>query len=334
MINYSSESLPVYNSTSQLSSRFQDLFNVIVIPSLISILFLLKIASIWSLVVIVRKNRKEKKKTLNMFYYMLAYEIGDLLQGIFATMGALFRCGSYCEMGYDFMVKVFDLALYTYGNIVIQQAQTFLEISFALERLEAFKKIGNKKKLNFSIKLLIIIIAAAIVGSLNTIITRTVMPIGTLRDSRILYQVTTNEFARNNAYWTIALLLVGLVRGFLLNIVLCILNVVIFLKLKSYITENQRKLENGGGFKKKKKLENSTKLLLAINTNYVLGNIPESLSQFLFVLLGSNSIFYNYYYLTASIIMIFSHFLYIIIYYKYNHTFKKIILETFIQKKI
>jgi len=332
MINHSLKSLPDYNSTTQLSTHFQDIFNVIVIPSLAFIAFPLKLASILTLAIIIRKNKK-KKKSLNMFHYMLSYEIGDFLQGVFVCMGALFRCGSYCETGYEFMAKVFDLVLYTYANIVIQQMQTFLEIAFALERLEAFKKKENPKKTNFRKKLLIIVCVAAIVGSVNSVIARKVTPIGTLNNFRILYQVTTSEYAQNNVYWTTALLLVGLMRGFLLNIVLFVLNLVIFFKLKTFIKENQNNLENCVELKKKKKLKNSTKLVLAINSNYVLGNTPASLSQLLFVLLGSKSIFYNYYYLTASVIMIVSHLFYIFIYYKFNRTFKAIFFETFIQKK-
>ena len=70
-----------YNSTAQLSTHFQDIFNVIVIPCLAGIAFPLKVTSIVILSIIVRENKK-KKINLNMFHYMITYEILDLFQGI------------------------------------------------------------------------------------------------------------------------------------------------------------------------------------------------------------------------------------------------------------
>ena len=100
--------LPDFNSTSQLpTTHIQDVFNVIVLPVLSGIGLPLKIASIVVLSIIIKKNKQKRNiKHTNMFHYMLVYEVGDLLQGVFVCVGALVRCGAYCQYGYDFTSKV------------------------------------------------------------------------------------------------------------------------------------------------------------------------------------------------------------------------------------
>ena len=149
--------LPQLNSTSILSTRFQDIFYVFVIPMISLVGIPLKLVSICVLTIIIR-HKQNKRDKLNQFYYLLTFEIFDLIQGFILCFGALIRCGSFCSLGYNFMTKIFDLAFYRYGIIVCLQLQTILEILFCIERLKLFSvttATTREKKKRFRTKLAI-----------------------------------------------------------------------------------------------------------------------------------------------------------------------------------
>jgi hypothetical protein len=70
---------------------------------------------------------------------MLTFEISECFIATIMVFGGLFRCGNLCDIGYNYITKVFELVFYSFIANVLQQFETFIEISFALQRIQAFE---------------------------------------------------------------------------------------------------------------------------------------------------------------------------------------------------
>ena len=326
------------NSTLSLSSRFQDILYVFVLPSICMALLPLKLISITVLTVIIR-DKKRKREKASQFFYLLTYETLDFIQGVIVCFTALFRCGVYCSLAYNYATKVFDLIFYIYGTAVCQQIQTFMEISFSIERIQDFKAITtssmNRNKIKIKTKLIISLVVSLIVAVPNFLFSRTIIPVAILAtDNQTLYVIATREFVQTYA-WTIGLFAFDLLRGVGVLFALWITNIVLIQRFSNYVTQYHvqeftppNTQINAAETNMRKETVNITRLVLGINANFLFGSLPASLSPVLFQIMGSSSQIYIYFNAVAAFILIFCHFNYIFIYYKLSSSFKKTILNT------
>ena len=249
-----------------------------------------------------------------MFYYMITFEVADFVLAIVVSFAALFKCGNLCTLGYDFVAKIFDLTFYSYVANVIYIFETFNEIAFAVSRIKAFSV--DESEIRFRTQLIIMLIAAAISTLPTTLITRTIAPIGMLQTGQILYQIVTQNFALDK-YWTVFLFIFTLSRTLFLYVVILFINIVVIFKFRAHVlrkkklTENKkinlptidyrtnetRTIDEATRLRRftesQKKLTKNlktdrrvVKLLLYQSLNYLIGNLPNSLSPILFLMIG------------------------------------------------
>ena len=338
--------LPKLNSTISLSSRLQDTLNVFVYPAISIAIILVKLISITVLSIVIRKKKRKKEKA-SQFYYLLAYEAFDLIGTVILLFGVLIRCGSYCSMGYNYVSKLFDLIVCMYGIGVCIQVQTFMEITFCVERIQAFKETtsaANAHPMRFRTKLAIAVAVSLIVVAPHFLIARAIKPIAILMPAnQTLYTISDSILVKNN-FWRLFLFAFGLSHGFFLFILLLIINIVLVQRLKSYASRHQVKVNaipidtpNQTVTTRKETIKTNTKketvsmtrLVLVMNGNFLLGNLPASLSPILFLIFGTSSPIYIWYSFLTSLLLIICHFNYTFIYYKLSRSFKKTLLNTF-----
>lgn len=327
--------LTEYNSKLSLSSRITDIFNLYILPAISISGIVIKIMSIK----ILTKILKKKENYASMFHYMLTNETIDLFNCFIIVFTALFRCGPYCPFGYTYLSKLYELIFYLYTTNMLQQIQTLLEISFSIERLQSFTA-KKKSQITFRTKLFIWVVTAVVITAPNYVLSRTVAPIGVLitnNKTEVLYGVV-NNFISNNFYGQIFLFILNLVRGFMLFNVLLIVSIIVVIKFrfhlksKSLVTGNPNKNHEIDPKKKIKKENRVTRMVLSMSLNYIIGSFLASLSPILFQV-GLNSTIYNYYGSVANITTYLSHGTYILLYYNFNTTFRRIFLETFCFKR-
>ncbi len=345
----SSTLLPSFNSTHDFTSKSSDILYVFILPGLGLYGITLKVLSIIVLSVLMHKELKKKDRG-TMIFYLLTFETSDLMIAMTIPFFALNHCGSYCELGYSYLAKLIELILNNYIGNTNVTIQTFLEISFAIERLEAFSTI-KRDKLSFRNKLLIIIIVSLLVSAPNHLISLSITPFGvlTINNNEILYSLTTSVFAENNI-WKISLFVLVMLKGLVLYILILILNIIItfkfraFLKKKSTLRGNnnniineqttnftnvdENTLNSKNESKKRKNQTAITKVYLAMSINFLIGYLPNSITPIIFIIGGSDSLIYNYFNILANIIGYLSHSLYIFLFYYFNNdyreTFKKV----------
>ena len=314
-------SLAHLNSTSNLSTRFHDIFYVFVIPLISMGAIPFKLVSICVLIIIVRQkhNRRDKAK---QFYYLLTFEIFDLIQAVILCFGALLRCGSFCWLGYNFVTKIFDLAFYTYGIHVCLLVQTIMEIYFCLDRLKLLSiTVSRNKKIRFRTKLASAIIISFILAAPNYLVAKQIIPVAILMPSNQTLYIISKRAIFESFYWKIGLILFILLGSPILLLILLIINIILVFKLNKYRRYSQS-LQTESRISKE--IIKFSKLVLAMNANFIIGFFPKSLAPILLIFLpDSNSFAYRFYLALSSLLLIFSHFNYIFIYLYRSHSFKK-----------
>lgn len=327
------------NSTSGLTSRISDTFNVYVVPILLVLGVIQKLISIK----IILKILKQKENYGNLYYYMLIYEIIDIFIAVFTSFAALFRCGNMCLLGYKYTTKLLDI-IFFYLNNAMLTFQALIEISFAVERIQAFSAKKSVKK-NFITKMLLLAAFALLLASPNYLITRTVEPMGVLdKTNEILYEITTNKFARNEL-WSIILSITALIRGPFLYLILLILNIIVFYKFKIFIRSKKEilkktsiailksfrieKLEESLNEVRYEKIKETrqVRILLIMSINTLVGNVSLSTAPILFLALTNRSEFYGKFIVISSLIAILSHETSIVFYSIYNALYRKTLLQ-------
>jgi len=213
-----------------------------------------------------------------------------------------------------------------------------MEISFSLERMRAFKlaSASTADAFKFKINLIICLVISLIMAVPNYLMSRTITPIGILIPSnQTLYVISTRSFVETY-FWKIGLFVFNLLNGLVLMLGLLVVNIFFIYKLNAFI-KNRRNVFQGDTRinqtenRQTKKLVNISRLLLAINTNYLIGTIPNSLSPVLFLIFGRQSQLFVYYSTLTTILLILSHFNYIFLYTFLNRSFRKTLLSVFIK---
>ena len=335
--------LPRYDSLSQITPYLQDFFYVMIIPSIVVFGFFIKIITIDTLRMILNK-----KNPFFIFYYMLAFEVVDYIAGIILAFLALFECGHFCQLSYKYITKLFELIFFTYFTNVALQFQSFLEISLAFDRIRSFSVKNNNEKISIKklkIKILILFVLAFIVAIPNYILSRPIKPIGILiksnKTQEILYLMSDSELSDKNDAFTLFLFVYDLFRGLFLHILLIILNFIVILKYKAYLNNKKsthfnvpmpiktesREATNRNYSNQTKEIK-LTKMVFAMNCNFIIGNLPISIVPIFFRITGE-SVAYNFYTISVDLIALFTHLSYLIFYLKYNPIFRKAFLERY-----
>ena len=278
-----------------------------------------------------------------MFNYMLSFEIADFMIGLIIGCLGLFRCGALCSLGYRYITKVLELTFFIYVTNVLLIFQTFLEIGFAIERIQAFSD-RTVVRMNFQKQTIIMMTVAVIVTIPNCLMTRCIVPFGVLTETgELLYEVGLSSFAQNQ-YWTISLFSFAIVRTIVLYIGIFGLNIAVIYKYKQFmhnkvkLVANQQPTDNEATNQNREKElvkarnrvnqeKRIIKILMAMSVNYLIGNTPTALYALVGRQLGNTSFIYNYYSTAAMLIGILAHGSYIFLYASYNSIYKKTLLK-------
>lgn len=355
-MNSSAGKLPVIPSKAYLSPRPLDIANVVIFPLTGVYLLLNKSISIYVVLKIIRKDRNYG----NMFSYLLANELADLIMGITSSFTALFRCGNLCEIGYTYFTKVFEILVYSYTNSMLIIFVTFLEIAFALERLQSFN-VSHTEKLKFKTKIIIMAIAAVISTLPNYLLSRSVKPLGIDgKTNATLYTMANQDFVDNNQYVSIILFILLILRGPGLYLVILVLNVIVLYKFRLRLKEksklniitslrtndssnrsesnnnpanniksrsnlNEREVET----KKSNKEIAVTRVLLALGLNFLIGNILASTTALSYLIFGARSIIFLVYSLVGITLAVFSFGNNILIYYYTSPVYRRYFHRSF-----
>ena len=141
-------------------------------------------------------------------------------------------------------------------------------------------------------------------------------------------------------FWSIGLSVFNIIRSLVPMILLFIVNIVLIHKFNSYTIEqhlnatppHENQDTTAAQNQMKMKEMDISRLVLAINVNYLIGYLPNSLSPILNLNLGNDSIIQNFYLAITSLLLILSKCIYIIIFYKLSPSFKKTFLNIFMNK--
>jgi hypothetical protein len=328
--------LTIFNSTASLSSRLIDViyFYFIPISALLGIV-IFKAMTIYVLSIILKKNKPDF-----IYYYLLTFEISDSIIGIILCFIGLFECGSYCSLSYNYITKLFQLIFFTYGANVALQFQTFLEITLALKRIQIFSSNKKVTNTNFKKKVFFLFILSMAVTSPVLLFNRNIIPIGILINSQnekeeILYSIKKTDWSQIEI-WKIILLIIDLIRGFLMYILLLVINIIVVIKFKIYVKNKMNKTQinvnNNQHENKHAKINHKriklTRMVLATSLNFALTNLAVSIAPLLYFIIG-NSLVYNYYTITVSIMSIFIHVSYIFLYCRFNPLFRNTLYKIF-----
>jgi hypothetical protein len=298
---------------------------------------------------------------------MLIFEISDTILGILVGLMGVFACGSYCSFSYKHITKLLQLIFLTYLSNAVILFQTLLDILFAWQRLKSFVSTYKPNQKNFKLNLALMLVIALVLTAPSYIITRKVAPIGILRhidnktnnddDDEILFSISSADFAQND-YWTYSILALNIFNGFILyNILLCI-NLLVIFRFKTYMANKRNHLGNhvaltalplrnnehhththtvhnthNNETNKPKIIKGvkTTKTVLAMNINFLVGNLPISISPIIFQFSGYST-FYNYYTIVTVLVGLLTHPGYFFLYCILNPLFRKTLLDIYVKR--
>lgn len=176
---------------------------------------------------------------------LLLISISDFLNNIIRILLMPARCGIYCSIGYSYSMKFYELYIFLLlGNIKLTFV-IFLYIYLAFIKLLAFSK--KIKKNTFSIKkckfkIFLAYLVATLVNLPNYLFTRQISHFGYLNirnstnheiDLRPLYNIE-NTVDKKTVYDEL-LFALTVFKGFLMIIILLVINLAAFIKLKLYL---------------------------------------------------------------------------------------------------
>jgi len=324
-----------FNSTLNLSSRFEDILMVFLIPAFSIFLIPLKLVSIVILRLII-KRKKEIKHKASQFYYLVTNETCDLAETAILCLAASLRCGSYCSFGYDYLTKILDLIFLIYGIPVMIQIKIFMEISFTIDRIKALKLTNTQIRngMKFRYKLAISLAVSLVVAVPNYLMPEIIQSVGILVTTNQTLYVISSRPVFQAYYWSIGLSIFNIIRALGPILLLFILNIKLIHEFnqKNKITKEENSStpehQNSAEFKAKINELKISKLVTAINVSYLVGYFPYSISIILFLYFGSTSSIYIYYFALSRFLLIFCNYSYIFIFYKLSPSFKKSLLNT------
>ncbi|CAF0913954.1 unnamed protein product [Brachionus calyciflorus] len=300
----SKDDIKIHYSLNELSLEIIDLANIYVLPIVCLIGIILNFLSTFVLFKLRAKSE--------LYKFMLSISISDFLFLLLSIFLVIIRCGRFCQYGYTYISKFYELYFYLYlGNIFLMFV-LLVNLLICYNRITSFSKHTNKTKfVTFKVKIICVIVIATLANVPNYVMTRQVKKIGVLRkiianetsglvfSDMDLFSVESFEFSKIN--WVkVVLFIFNLGRGFILMIILFVFNLAIAIKLKMYLNSKSKrfglKAEKSSSMsvvtdqKKKSTTPERTVaeykftiMTLIFGTFYLIGNLPNSLAPMLFL---------------------------------------------------
>lgn len=236
--------LKIFRSLDELSEETIDLVNIYVLPAVCLIGIILNFLSI---IILVRLRFKTE-----LYKLMLSISISDFLFLLLSIFLVIFRCGRFCPYGYTYISKFYELYFYLYLGNVLLMFVLVINLLICYNRIRSFSSRSvNADSFSFRCKIFLVLLITCIANIPNYAMTRYVKKIGLLRPlpndtgkkwqhEMQIYSVEPLDFSLIE--WVkILLFVINLARGFILMIILFLLNLIIAIKLRHYIKERVKK---------------------------------------------------------------------------------------------
>lgn len=133
-------SLPIFYSKSNLTTRFADYSNVYLLPIVcafgIFTSFLSILVSSTRSQSYARLNKRDAQLLNKTFDYILLNSIIDFLFLLIESFLFIIRCGTLCPHGFSYAAKFYEVYFYLYFAYSLVMAQVFLNIHVAIDMLK------------------------------------------------------------------------------------------------------------------------------------------------------------------------------------------------------
>ena len=231
--------LQFYFSLETLSPRILDVLNVFVLP--VVSLFALINSSICLVIL-----SHEKLKGL-IYKHLFIDSAASVLYSFSNCFIFLIRCGIYCDLGYNYWSKFYEIYVFIYFGKSIELFIMMIEINLAFYRFFSFTNL-HKKQIPFNIKLILFLFASFSTCIPVCILPRTISQIGyfvtnhTISNETIihypLYVVAKSEIGKNATFGYI-ILFISILQGVGLLALLVLINLLIVMRLKAFLAHKK-----------------------------------------------------------------------------------------------
>jgi hypothetical protein len=331
--------LPIYYSKNELTLRFADYFNVFVLPTICLIGMLTSLAT-W----IVALRIKKRDHILKYILTNSLIDFSFLMTQIFLP---IFRCGTLCPFGYRYAAKFYELYIYLFFGYVLITFQAIFNFKMTLERLKIFS--NGPRHLSNAItqrartpnetsifQLIVFFIVAILINAPNYLFSKEIIPFGiyksneTMHHQEVLYRRNIRELFKTEISETLLIILAIIASpGFYM--VTGVLNTLVAVKFRNFV-KNKRAMtvaSASNDVKMDKKEPNFTIIILLSYLVYLIGNSVDSVITFLILLDVDIYIRYGFVALVNNALFFSSHAIKFIIYYKYNKTIRRKLVQSF-----
>ena len=166
------ETLPIYYSKANLTTRFADYSNVYVLPSICAF------GLVTSLLCIIVSAKRDESNAKSLDYILLNSLI-DFLFLLTQFFLFIIRCGDLCPFGYTFAAKFYEIYIFLYFGYVLVSSQVFLSIYISYDRLSLFSgKAYTQKKMSLYRVYFVCFVISALANAPPYLIAREVVALG------------------------------------------------------------------------------------------------------------------------------------------------------------
>lgn len=247
-----STELPIFYSKENLTTKFQDYSNVVLLPSIC--LF----GMLTSLACLIGSFHKEESnaKILNYIFINSFVDFIFLLTQFFSI---IVRCGALCPYGYTYYAKIYEIYVFWFVGYSLVNAQVMFCIYVAYDRLKMFSnKIDNNRTSLYIVFGVCLCIGVGFnivpYGFSKDVIVKGVLVTPTSSNttiSAIMYKkIVREEFLAPIPQNILAGLLT--IKDPIMFLILCVINFLVCFKFRQYL-KNKKSLVN-------EKITNITKI--------------------------------------------------------------------------
>ena len=234
-----------YYSLEDLSARATDFLNTYILPfiSLFSILCGL-------VCVIVLTNRRLKGV---IFQHMQAISIANFFYAVINLFFFIIRCGALCPYGYDYGAKVYEYYIYLTIGKSLELFVILLDLNLLILKLQSFttKKQSHKADQKTFIMFFLFGVISLVVCIPSVTLPRSINFIGYLVANRTLnynesetviekslYLMSKSKMSEDPVFNLISLV-IALIQGIGILTVLMVINIVILVRLKRFLSQKK-----------------------------------------------------------------------------------------------
>lgn len=356
------ETLPIYYSKANLTTRFADYSNVYVLPSICAFGIVTSILCI----IVSAKRDESNAKSLD---YILLNSLIDFLFLLTQFFLFIIRCGDLCPFGYTYAAKFYEIYIFLYFGYVLVSSQVFLSIYISYDRLSLFSgKAYTQKKMSLYRVYFVCFVISGLVNAPPYLIAREVVALGIFIPTpnttsyEILYIRTIRaEFQTLIANYLLTILMA--IKDPIMFTVLTGLSIWICVKFRIYLKSKKmliKKIISSKSFfnyfiydlkyrllnflaeqsmtfttslnsnetqkrnqSAEKKESNFTLLTLLYCLIYIIGNFIDCFSMIASLLSFDIYVKYGFINICGNILFFASHGVHLFVYYYFNNVFRK-----------